>query len=64
MILHLDKFQLILLGGPNRNLNFVYHVEIKQCQEEKWLVIIIENKLSFKTHLNCLYKKDNQNPYE
>ena len=35
MILHLDKFQLILLGGPNRNLNFVYHVEIKQCQEEK-----------------------------
>ena len=54
-----DKYHFLLTGKNELTLN-INHTQIKSSKEEKLLGIIIDNKLTFQTHVNNLCNKVSQ----
>ena len=48
-----DKYHFLLTGKNELTLN-INHTQIKSSKEEKLLGIIIDNKLTFQTHVNII----------
>ena len=60
MILNPDKYYFLTLGFQDAQPNFSYnYTTIKNVSEEKILGITFNNKLTFKSHLENIWKKAN-----
>ena len=61
MVLNSGKCHFMCLGQDTVNKTFVYdNIEMKNSKEEKTLGVIIDNNLSFKSHIKNLCKKASQ----
>ena len=58
MVFNSGKCHFICLGQNTMNETFVYdNIEMKNCEEEKILSVIIDNKLRFKRYVKNLCEK-------
>ena len=60
LVLNSDKCHFMTLGKPNTLSNFkCKNITIKSSASEKFLGVIIDNRLDFTEHLKTVYKKAN-----
>ena len=58
MVLNAGKFHFMCLGNNTENGIFLLHnILMENSEEQKFLGVIIDNKLNFKSHLGELCKK-------
>ena len=61
MVLNAVKCHFICLGNNTENENFLFNNNLMEnSNEQKVLGLIIDNKLTFKSQINELYRKDSQ----
>ena len=61
MVSNAVKCHFICLGNNTENENFLFNNNLMEnSNEQKVLGLIIDNKLTFKSQINELYRKDSQ----
>ena len=60
-MLNAGKCHSICLGNNTENETFLFHnIPMENSKEQKILGVIIDNKLSFKSHISEMCKKPSQ----